>query len=106
MFGARPMMPKGKGKGKQPRFRKVLRDNIQGLTKPSLLRIAARAGVKRLNVHTYEELRGIAKKFMEGVIANAVTYSTHEKRKTIATKDIVRGLKSFSGTVLCGYPLS
>ena len=42
---------RGKGKGGKvggaKRHRKVLRDNIQGITKPAIRRLARRGGVKR-----------------------------------------------------------
>ena len=34
------------GKGGAKRHRKVLRDNIQGITKPAIRRLARRGGVK------------------------------------------------------------
>ena len=37
---------KGLGKGGAKRRRKILRDNIQGITKPALGRLARRSGVK------------------------------------------------------------
>ncbi|KAI8427029.1 hypothetical protein MSG28_014670 [Choristoneura fumiferana] len=36
---------KGLGKGGAKRHRKVLRDNIQGITKPAIRRLARRAGL-------------------------------------------------------------
>ncbi|KAI6197604.1 Histone H4 [Aphelenchoides besseyi] len=39
---------KGLGKGGAKRHRKVLRDNIQGITKPAIRRLARRGGVKLL----------------------------------------------------------
>jgi histone H4 len=39
---------KGLGKGGAKRHRKVLRDNIQGITKPAIRRLARRGGVKRI----------------------------------------------------------
>jgi hypothetical protein len=41
---------KGLGKGGAKRHRKVLRDNIQGITKPAIRRLARRGGVKRISV--------------------------------------------------------
>ncbi|GFR16723.1 histone H4 variant TH011 [Trichonephila clavata] len=38
---------KGLGKGGAKRHRKVLRDNIQGITKPAIRRLARSGGVKR-----------------------------------------------------------
>lgn len=42
---------KGLGKGGAKRHRKVLRDNIQGITKPAIRRLARRGGVKRIFLH-------------------------------------------------------
>nr|HMP30642.1 hypothetical protein [Saprospiraceae bacterium] len=41
------------------RHRKILRDNIAGITKPAIVRILRRAGIKRINGLVYEEVRGI-----------------------------------------------
>jgi len=49
---------KGLGKGGAKRHRKVLRDNIQGITKPAIRRLARRGGVKRISGLIYEETRG------------------------------------------------
>ena len=40
---------KGLGKGGAKRHRKVLRDNIQGIPKPAIRRLARRGGVKRIS---------------------------------------------------------
>ena len=52
---------KGLGKGGTKRHRKVLRDNIQGITKPAIRRLARRGGVKRISglIYMYEETRGV-----------------------------------------------
>ena len=49
------------GKGGAKRHRKVLRDNIQGITKPAIRRLARRGGVKRISGLIYEETRGVLK---------------------------------------------
>ena len=46
---------KGLGKGGAKRHRKILRDNIQGITKPAIRRLARRGGVKRISAMIYEE---------------------------------------------------
>lgn len=43
---------KGLGKGGAKRHRKILRDNIQGITKPAIRRLARRGGVKRISAST------------------------------------------------------
>ncbi|KAI8567982.1 hypothetical protein RHMOL_Rhmol02G0163900 [Rhododendron molle] len=63
-------MQKGKqglGKGGVKRHHKVLRDSIQGITKPVIRRLARRGGVKRIKI------------FLEKVIHDAVTYMEHAK---------------------------
>ena len=52
---------KGLGKGAAKRHRKVLRDNIKGITKPSMMGLARRGGVKRISSLIYEETRGVLK---------------------------------------------
>ena len=75
------------------RHRKVLRDNIQGITKPAIRRLARRGGVKRISRLIYEETRGVLKVFLENVIRDAVTYTEHAKRKTVTAMDVVYALK-------------
>ena len=48
----------GKGMGKGKRHQKPLRDNIQGITKPAIRRLARRGGVKRISGLIYEETTG------------------------------------------------
>ncbi|KAL1238584.1 Histone [Trichinella spiralis] len=56
---------KGLGKGGAKRHRKVLRDNIQGITKPAIRRLARRGGVKRISGLIYEETRAVLKLFLK-----------------------------------------
>ncbi|KAL8958619.1 MAG: hypothetical protein Q9193_004362 [Seirophora villosa] len=44
---------KGLGKGGAKRHRKILRDNIQGITKPAIRRLARRGGVKRISASMF-----------------------------------------------------
>lgn len=84
---------KGLGKGGAKRHRKVLRDNIQGITKPAIRRLARRGGVKRISGLIYEETRNVLKTFLESVIRDAVTYTEHARRKTVVSMDVVYALK-------------
>ncbi|XP_032064154.1 histone H3-like [Aythya fuligula] len=95
---------KGLGKGGAKRHRKVLRDNIQGITKPAIRRLARRGGVKRISGLIYEETRGVLKVFLENVIRDAVTYTEHAKRKTVTAMDVVYALKR-QGRTLYEKPL-
>jgi histone H4 len=106
---------KGLGKGGAKRHRKVLRDNIAGITKPAIRRLARRGGVKRISGLIYDETRGVLKVFLEvsgapcgsgshlqNVIRDAVTYTEHGKRKTVTALDIVYALKR-QGRTLYGF---
>lgn len=93
---------KGLGKGGAKRHRKVLRDNIQGITKPAIRRLARRGGVKRISGLIYEETRNVLKVFLESVIRDAVTYTEHARRKTVVSMDVVYALKR-QGRTLYGF---
>lgn len=93
---------KGLGKGGAKRHRMFLRDNIQGITKPAIRRLARRGGVKRISGLIYEETRGVLKVFLEGVIRDAIEYTTHARRKTVNAIDIVYALKR-QGRSLYGF---
>lgn len=93
---------KGLGKGGAFRHRRILRDNIQGITKPCIKRLARRAGVKRLSGLVYEETRGVLKVFLENVLRAAITYTEHGRRRTVSVEDIIYGLKN-QGRVLYGF---
>ena len=82
----------------------MLRDNIQGITKPAIRRLARRGGVKRISglIYIYEETRGVLKVFLENVIRDAVTYTEHAKRKTVTAMDVVYALKR-QGHTLYGF---
>lgn len=91
-----------KGQASTKRLKKVLRDNIRGVTKPAIRRLARRGGVKRISGMMYEEVRGILKGFVEGVVKDATAYTEHAKRKTVTALDVVHALKK-RGRMLYGY---
>jgi histone H4 len=80
-----------RGKGGAKRHRKVLRDNIQGITKPAIRRLARRGGVKRIS--------GVLKVFLENVIRDSVTYTEHARRKTVSAMDCIYALKRQNRTL-------
>ncbi|CAK9026160.1 Histone H4 [Durusdinium trenchii] len=84
------------GKGGQ---RKVLKESIQGITKPAIRRLARRGGVKRISGLIYEETRGVLKTFLENVLRDSITYTEHARRKTVTAMDIVYALKRQGRTI-------
>eukprot|EP00121_Abeoforma_whisleri_P015518 Awhi_evm2s14293 len=79
-----------------------IKDNIQGITKPAIRRLARRGGVKRISGLIYEETRKVLKIFLENIIRDAVTYTEHAKRKTVTAMDVVYALKR-QGRTLYGF---
>ena len=104
--GGGSWLARGLGKGGAKRHRKVLRDNIQGITKPAIRRLARRGGVKRISGLIYEETRGVLKVSLENVIRDAVTYTEHAKMTqdamTVTAMDVVYALKC-QGRTLYGF---
>ena len=95
----------GKGLGKAGAKRhqhRRLSDNIQGITKPAIRRLARRGGVKRISGLIYDETRSVLKLFLENIIRDAVTYTEHARRKTITSMDVVYALKR-QGRTLYGF---
>ncbi|KAF5338603.1 hypothetical protein D9611_012781 [Ephemerocybe angulata] len=94
---------KGLGKGKSVRrHRKILRDSIQSIPKPSLRRVTRRGGVKRMSGQIYEHARGAFKDFLENTLRDTVAYTDYAKRKTVTGLDVVHALRR-SGRSLYGY---
>jgi histone H4 len=110
MHAAEAACARGRGKGGKgigrgghaKRHRKVLRDNIQGITKPVIRRLARRGGVKRISGLMYEETRSVLKVFLENVVRDAVTYTQYARRNTVTAMDVVHALKR-QGRTLYGF---
>jgi hypothetical protein len=63
------------------RHRIMLRDTIQGITKPAIRRLARRGGVKRISGLIYEETRGVLKIFSRpSFVIRSHTLSTLAER--------------------------
>lgn len=73
----------GIGKGGPKRARKILRDNIQGISKDAIKRLAHRAGAKRVSGLVYEETRGVMKVALENVIRDTITFTQHANMRTV-----------------------
>jgi histone H4 len=93
---------KSLGKGGAKRHKRILQDNIKGITKPALRRLARRGGVKRISGLIYEETRGVLKVFLESLVHDALLYTEHSNRKTVSAMDVVYALKR-SGRTMYGF---
>lgn len=72
----------------QRRRRRVLRDNIQGITKGAITRLARKAGIKRLSGLLYEEIRGVLKVHLEEVVRVAVVFAENRRAKRVTGEDV------------------
>lgn len=81
------------------RHRNILRDNLKGISKNDIKRLARKGGVKRIDGLIYDEIRCALKKFLKNVIKDSITYSEHVRRKTVTTIDILYALKRSGKTL-------
>ncbi|CAG8467470.1 5573_t:CDS:2 [Dentiscutata erythropus] len=96
---------KGLGKGGKvsaQRHRKLLRENIRGITKPAIRRLARRGGVKRISADIYENARSALKDFLTDVLRDVVSYVEYERRKTVGVMEILLALKR-RGRTMYGF---
>jgi len=92
----------GESKGSNKRQKKILRDNVRGVTKGSVRRLARRAGIKRISGLLHEETRGVLKSFVEGVVRDATAYTEYAKKRTVTCGAVVAALRK-RGRMLYGY---
>ena len=84
---------KGLENGGAKRHQKVLRDNIQGITKPFICYLERLGGVTHIYSLIYEETHGVLKVFFENVIRDSVAYTDHVCHNNVTAMDVVYALK-------------
>lgn len=80
-----------------PRQRKLLRDNIQGISKPSLRRILLKAAVRRVEGSVYDNLRALIKDDVEKILKASLSNMQGDHRKTLVVRDASRGIEAACG---------
>lgn len=76
-----------------------IEDKGVGLNKPSMRRLARRAGVKRIKGDVYEKSIDMCRKFVTELLTKAHNYTEHARRKTITSVDVLYGAKSLGRTL-------
>ncbi|WEW60959.1 hypothetical protein PRK78_006447 [Emydomyces testavorans] len=89
------------------RHRKPDRDNIMGITRPAIRRLARRGGVKRMQKAIYETTRDVVLDRLRLIIRQLVdvleSADTNGKgRKTVTTRDVVYVLQRL-GSPIYGF---
>lgn len=71
------------------RHRKVLRDNIEGITKPAIQRLVhAENPEAQLSALIYHEARQILKAQLESMLRTTCTFMQHSRRRTVSVQDV------------------
>lgn len=92
---------KGGTKGKARVFAQ-LQQNLKGISKPDLRRLARRAGVQRMSAAIMDEMREALQIFLKKTLSDVVVYVEHAKRKTAMPYDVVLSLRRM-GRSMYGY---
>lgn len=83
----------GAGKTGSKRHRKIIKDNIRGITRPDIRRLARRGGVKRISASIYNDVRAALKDRLTLILRDCVTYCEYRQAKTITVYDVIHSLK-------------
>lgn len=75
------------------RHRKILRDNVLGITKPAIRRLARRGGVKRISAAIYDDARAALKNRLEMILKDCALYVEYRGAKTVTVYDVIHSLK-------------
>ena len=83
----------GSGRKGLKRLRFTVHDGSSALNKPSVRRLARRAGVKRITAGIYEEAPAALRTGLSQMIRDACTFAEHGRRFTLTLNDILLSLK-------------
>ena len=90
----------GKGVGKGGiRHKRILKSNLDGITKPAIRRLARRGGVKRISGLVYKEVREVLTEFLRTTIYDAILMTDCARRKTVTAMDVALALKHRGKTI-------
>lgn len=80
----------------QPMMRRrtfTYKDNIYGIRNPCIRKLARKAGVKRISLSVYDNIRLFYTNFLTKVLRDAIIRTEHSRRRTVFTRDIVASLQ-------------
>ena len=80
-------------RGAPRRHRRVLRDNIQGITHHAIGALGARAGVLKLSKSVDEELRDVTKWFLTELVRDTVTFAEHARSTGVLPEHVIKALR-------------
>ncbi|KAJ7624855.1 histone-fold-containing protein [Roridomyces roridus] len=95
-------MPSPNPSGQSRHRRRIRRQSIESIPRPTLRRLMRRGGVKRAHGLMYEETRGVLSIFLRELLRDTVVYTQHACRTTASAADVVRAVRR-SGRQLYGF---
>jgi len=84
------------------RVKKVLKGAASAVSNGSIRRLARRGGVKRIAGPVYGEVKDTLRRFVDGVVRDASSYTESASRKTVSVQDIVAALRK-RGRAIYGF---
>ncbi len=86
-------LTKQKVNNTQLKHKKVLRDNINGISDGDLQRLAHKAGCKYVSALGYKELRAQLMNYLQIVSKRAITFTEHDRRRRVVENDYREALR-------------
>jgi histone H4 len=83
----------GRGRMGLKRLKRTELKTQPALTRPSMRRLARRAGVKRISAGIYEETPAALRTWLTKIVADACVFTEHARRYTVTLNDILMALK-------------
>ncbi|KAI4646872.1 hypothetical protein J4E93_005096 [Alternaria ventricosa] len=90
---------KGLGKANLKRHTKIRKDNIYGVTKGDIRRLARRGGVKRISATIYDDVRLALRERLARILKDCCAIVDSSGRKTVSVTDIVFTLRRLGNPI-------
>ena len=74
--------------GVKKKHKKVLKNNIQGITKPAIVRVSRRAGIKNMSGLHYKEMRDNILNYLYEILKKTASILDNSKEKTVQFKHV------------------
>ncbi|KAL1798736.1 hypothetical protein ACET3X_002773 [Alternaria dauci] len=92
----------GKGRAGLKRHMKIRKDNIRGVTKGDIRRLARRGGVKRIAATIYDDVRQALRERLQRILHDVCAVLDSSGRQTVTVRDIIHTLTRL-GTPIYGF---
>ena len=84
------------------RCKKVLRDNLQGITRAAIKRLMYRAGGMRMSGLMYDEVRATIRSFLVAILQDSISLCELHRKRALSAEHVIEALR-LNGINLYGY---